>query len=268
MGCTGVQASNVIVFTDCVAELSRVRDPGVQAVIFKPVRRASWETSVETAVESGAFVIERFCNTVERSEELVHTLEHCLPNGGLEFETRLALIDDLAALADQLGVIAGCRKLMLRLFTEAPTEHCGFHVDTVAPGRPPFGLLKVYNGQGTIYVDPCNVVRMRDFYEYLGRRENLVRLLRQALDDGHTFDAQAHSIELEALDAALPFLRSSELVNEVPVGSTVAFRHIDISEHWSDHETDCAWIHCSPMAGGIRLVANLTPLDDYAGPPL
>jgi hypothetical protein len=257
-------APAAVVFTDDPSQLARVREAGVQAVVLERAWPHPWEHEVAQAVEDGAFVVERRNLMVERSEALIHALEQRLPPDGLRFETRLALIDDLAALAERLTAIAGCRGVMLRLFTEAPTDHCGFHVDTVAPGNPPFAMLKVYNGSGTHYVEPVDVVRMRDFYAYLGRRERLAREWRGALDARAHPEAERLHAALRALDAALPFLRPSASVHEVPAGATVAFRTLDLREHWSEHGTHRAWIHCSPMAGVIRLVASLTPLD---GPP-
>ena len=256
-----------IMFTEDAADLERICCPGVQALIFVPARPDPWQTELAAAVESGAFVVERCSLMVARSEALVSILEERLPQAVLAFETRLALIDDLAALADRLSAIAGCRGLMLRLFTEAPTQHCGFHIDTVVPGRPPFGLLKVYNGQGTHYIDPADMTGLHDFYAYLGQRERFIRERHQALDAGRAAEAEHLRTELETLDAALPFLRPGAPVRDVPTGATVAFRHLDASEHWSAHGEARAWIHCSPMAGVTRLVANLTPLDGVAGRP-
>lgn len=260
-------AHAAIVFTGDAAHLEEICCPGVQAVIFVPPQHYPWETELAAAVECGTFVIERCSLMVERSEALVSVLEDRLPQEGLSFETRLALIDDLAALADRLTAITSCRGLMLRLFTEAPTQHCGFHIDTVAPGRPPFGLLKVYNGRGTHYIDPADMTRMHDFYGYLGRRERFIRERLEALGAGLAAEAKRLCKALEALDAAPPFMRPNAPVRDVPTGATVAFRHLDASEHWSGHGRGRAWIHCSPMAGLTRLVANLTPLDGAAGQP-
>lgn len=254
----------LIVVTDDAADLAQVRRPEVQAVICVPLQHAPWEAELATAVEGGAFVIRR-CSLLAGCSELADVLEHSLSLDGLRFETRLALIDDLLVLAERLATIACCRGLMLRLFTEPPSVHCGFHVDTVGPGVPPFGLLKVYNGQGTHYVKSADVTRMHDFYDYLSRRERLAREWRGALDMGQVPYAEHLRTELEALDTALPFLRSCAPVREVPVGATVAFRHLDVRQHWSEHGKECAWIHSSPNAGTTRLVANLTPLDGPAG---
>jgi hypothetical protein len=262
--CNARDKVSAILRTNNASDLSRVREPGVQAVIFEPVQRAPWEDLVRVAVESRVFVIERCSLKVECSIALPHVLEARLPHNGLPFETRLALIDDLAALADCLTAVTDCRRLMLRLFTEVPTECCGFHVDTVGPGRPPFGLLKVYNGRGTLHIDPVDIVDVKLFYRYLGRRECIARRWREATQQDRDTEAERLHTEINELDRTLPFLRPSAPLHEVPAGAAVAFRHLDIREHWSNHRKELAWIHCSPMAGLTRLVANLTPLD---GPP-
>lgn len=256
-----------IIIAGEAAALARVREPGVQAVIVQPRQRAEWELTLAAAVESGAYQIARCKLLVPRSESLVHVLEQSLPEQGLDFGTRLALIDDIARLADHLAITAGCRGLMLRLFTEAPSEHCGFHVDTVAPGRQPFGILKVYNGEGTAYVDPADVSSPQAFYRYLSSRERLAREWQLAREQGAGAEAERLRAGLRELDAARPFLHPAAAIHQVPAGAMVAFRHLDVREHWSPQGAAQAWIHCSPMAGVRRLVLNLTPLDALAGPP-
>jgi hypothetical protein len=235
-----------ILFVEHAAQLAEIRRPGMLAVIQRAAP-APWSAELASAIESGAFSFSRRSLIVPRPEALVHELEYLLPHEGVSFVTRLALIDDLAELADCLSFIAACSALMLRLFTEAPTNHCGFHVDTTPPSRQPFGLLKVYNGEGTRYVAAEDVADMKTFDAYVGRRERLVRNC-------------AHG-ELATLDDALPFVNGRSAVQEVPPGSTVAFRLLDVREYARPQLAVPAWIHCSPMAGVTRLVANFTPLD-------
>jgi hypothetical protein len=253
--------AGAIVLTDDSAALMKLRSPGVLAVVVESAARPAWQEELVVAVERGAFVIDRCTLTLDRSEALPYVLEQRLPHSGLSFETRLALIDDLANLADSLTLVSGCRGILLRIFTESPSQYCGFHVDTVMPGCPPFGLLKVYNGQGTRYVNPADVKSMRDFYAYAGRRERLRRELKTAIaaDDAH--ESERLQRVIYALDHSLPFLKQGASVQELRAGSTVGFRHLDIRDHWAEHGPDRAWIHCSPIAGAIRLVVNLTPLD-------
>jgi hypothetical protein len=258
-------ASGQIVLTDDGSAVMKMRSPGVLAVVVEPTARAAWEEELAGAVERGAFVIDRCTLTVDRSEELPYVLEQRLSHTGLSFETRLALIDDLANLADSLTRLSGCRGILLRLFTEAPSQYCGFHLDTVMPGCPPIGLLKVYNGQGTGYVNPPDVKSMSDFYDYVRLRERLGRELKTAITDENAYEAERLKRVIHALDQSLPFLKRGATVHEVRAGSTVAFRHLDIRDHWTEHDVDRAWIHCSPMAGVIRLVVNLTPLDGCGG---
>src|SRR5574337_719803 len=193
--------SSILLTTDAVS-LVHVRRAGVLAVILSPPSREPWQSELATAVESGAFAFERFALMVPRLETLAHELDGRLPYEGLSFETRLALIDELVEMAAHLAQIAGCRAMMLRRLAEAPSDHCGFHVDTVPVQRPPFGLLRVYNGHGTHYVDPDDVTEMHDFYAYLGKRERLARERNEATSDS----ADQARTELAALDNALPFL--------------------------------------------------------------
>lgn len=254
-------ASLAVVFTNDASELAQILMPHVMAVVCAPQHRAPWQVEVAQAVQNGEFVIERCNLEVGPSESLCHLLEAELSHEALTFETRLALIDDLCALADRLTELASCTHMMLRLFTEAPTERCGFHVDTVPPARPCVGLLKVYNGQGTLYVEPRDLLDVREFYSYLARRERLAAKRNRAVQAGTVAEAEALRSQLLALDATLPFVRSQESVHTVPTGAAVAFRSLDVRQHWSASNSGAAWIHCSPMSGVTRLVVNFTPLD-------
>ena len=83
-------------------------------MIVAPGLPAPWEAALAERVRCGAFVMPRCTISVLRPEALVHVLEQKLSKDGLDFDTRLALIDDLAALGDTLAQLAGCRALMLR----------------------------------------------------------------------------------------------------------------------------------------------------------
>jgi len=144
-----------------------------------------------------------------------------------------------------------------RIFAAAPTTNCGFHVDTVAPGAVKWGLVRVYNGAGTEYVDPNDVVSMRDFYRYLSRRERLERERGEAQGCGNTERFARLEAEIQILDQEHAFLTPRGKVQVAPSRSIVAFKHLDVSLHWSDHSKALAWIHCSPMRGRARLVVNV-----------
>jgi hypothetical protein len=249
-----------VVVTQDPAQLGHVRLAGVQAVILEPGSRRGWEARLAFAVENGAFKIPRQTLTIGQAEGVAHVLETCLSTEGLDFETRLALVDDIVDLADKLEQISGCPGIMLRIFTEAPTEVCGFHFDTVRPRLPPFGLLKVYNGECTRYVLACDIINILAFYRYLGRRERLSAKWRAACAERQAAEGDRWRAEMRELDRSLPFLRPRAAVHQVCAGAIVAFRHLDAREHWSDHPVDRAWLHCSPMFGLVRLVVNLTPL--------
>jgi hypothetical protein len=251
--------SGVVVTRDAM-KLGRVRSTGVQAVILEPAKCQAWEAGLASVVEKGSFSISRQVLTIRRAEEVGHVLETRLPTEGIDFETRLALVDDVVDLADKLEQVSGCPGVMLRIFTEPPTESCGFHFDTVLPRLPPFGLLKVYNGEGTRYVFACDVTSTSAFYRYLGRRERLSAKWRAACDGGQAGERDRLHAEVRELDRSLPFLKQGSAVHQVPAGAIVAFRHLDAREHWSDHPIGRAWLHCSPMSGETRLVVNLAPL--------
>ncbi|MBS0446434.1 MAG: DUF1826 domain-containing protein [Proteobacteria bacterium] len=243
-----------ILYGDTLADIAGLLDPGVRAVIVQPVTLPHWHDELRTAVESGRFVVERRQWQARRPEALVHLLEQDLPHDGLGFETRLALIDDLALLGDALARLADCRGLLLRLFTERPTRHCGFHVDTVGPDLPPVGLLRVYNGAATNFVRNADVADGVSFMRYFKRREALVRQHAASVEPA-TVDA------LCELDAAPDFIVRGRAVEQVPAGAIVAFRHIDVTRVNNADAVLQAWIHSSPMEGARRLVANLSPLD-------
>ena len=192
-------------------------------------------------------------------------LEEVLPVDGVDFETRLALIDDITAMAEELCQFTGLRNVMLRLLAEPPSEICGFHVDTVTPGLPPYGLLKVYNGEPTRYVASQDVSDMGVFYRYLDKRERLSARWREAADRGDAAEADLCRSVVRDLDGGLPFLRDGASVHLVPQGAIVAFRHLDSREHWSRHPASRTWLHCSPMSGKARLVVNLTPAKNQPG---
>ena len=106
-----------IIVTASVGELAHIARPGVAAVIHVPDHRAPWEAELVAAVETSSFIVERCTLEVARPETLVCELEQRLPERGLGWETRLALIDDLAGMAERLASIASCSGLMLRLLT-------------------------------------------------------------------------------------------------------------------------------------------------------
>jgi Protein of unknown function (DUF1826) len=243
-------------------ELELILNTNVQAVIYTPQTMPAWFAEVARAVESGAFRISRAVLSAASYEEIKDELERRFPTQVLAAEVRTCLKQDILALVDQLRAISLATRLMLRIFTEAPTNECGFHVDTVPPASPVCGLLRVYNGEGTEYADPSNVTGMDDFYRYLARRERLVRERTEARRDGRAATQIDRKITL--LDEERSFLVRRTEVRIAPAGSIVAFKHVDIRHHWSNHPKSMAWIHCSPMSGKPRLVVNLTALGSTA----
>jgi hypothetical protein len=237
--------------------LGAITRPDVQAVIYVPPA-PPWIAEIAEAVETGRFRIDRTILPNVACSEIDAWLERHLPAGVVAERTRTGLRCDILELAGRLAALAGARCLMLRIFTDSPSTECGFHVDSVPPAAAAFGLLRVYNGAGTEYVEPANVTSMADFYRYLSRRERLARDRAAVRRDNDAASLALLEREIAAHDAARPFLRRPNEIGLAPAGSIVAFKHIDIRYHWSDHAKAMAWIHSSPMAGTPRLVVNLT----------
>lgn len=248
----------IIIRTSDERELSRITGAGVQAVIYTPRPLPSWLADLAAAVRTGALQIPRVLLPNVVRDEVDNWLEHVVPDGVLSREVRISLKHDVRILVDRLGGLTGASRFMVRLFTEAPTTECGFHVDSVPRGAPEWGLLRVYNGAGTEYVDPANLTSMADFYRYLGRRERLERERQLARRDGDETAFERLERAVGALDRERSFLIRAHEISVAPAGSIVAFKHIDISNHWSGLSDLSPWIHSSPMSGEPRLVVNVT----------
>jgi hypothetical protein len=248
----------VIVRTLDERDLRRIVDPHVAAVIYEPQAVASWLAPLAAAVESGVFVVPRTLLPNAGADEIAAWLATHLPDCGAAPDVREALVDDIRALVARVAEGTGASRFMLRIFTAAPTTECGFHVDTVPPGAPPWGLLRVYNGAGTRFVEPDNVTSLAEFYRYLGRRERLERERRVARGEGNADDCHRLEREIAQLDGACAFLKRPDDIPVAPAGAIVAFKHLDVRLHWTAHAKAKAWIHCSPMRGVPRLVVNVS----------
>ena len=200
----------------------------------------------------------------QTSAEIHNWLKECIPVEGVTAATREALIQSLLKLVECAQDLTGASQFMIRLFTGRPNCRCGYHVDTVPSGAPAVGILHVFNGAPTLYVDSENVTTMRDFYEYLGVRERLARLMTRAQgkgDHGRYLEAMQN---IRQFDTKPPFLRDPDNVNTIPAESIIAFKQVDSRMHWSDHPASLAWIHASPSEGTPRLVVNIAGRDQAA----
>jgi Protein of unknown function (DUF1826) len=248
----------VVLRTTSEADLRQIRLPQVQAVVWTPPTLPPWFEELGAAVRDGSFHFRRACLGNADAAQIDAWLEESLPTARVSPDVREAAKQDVLALVERQRALTGASRFMVRALTDEPSRHCGFHVDTVPPDAPRWGVLRVYNGAGTDYVDPSNVVSMRAFYVYMSRRERLVRSVSNAAAAG---DRPAHerlSDDLARLDAECAFLRDRRLTCTAPAGSVIAFKHLDVSLHWSDHAVRLAWIHCSPMDGERRFVVNVT----------
>jgi hypothetical protein len=246
-----MNAEATVLVTQDVNELVRVREPAVAAVVLQPEQQREWLAPLGKAVESGRLRVRRTVLPGVSETEVRRWLHQGVDvDNGLP-DLKEALIADLMDLVTLTSTITGGECFVFRLFTEAPRRHCGYHVDTVAPGAPPWGLVRVYNGETTSYIDPAAVTSMADFYRYFGRRERLVRRA----------EAEADQVALEetiCLDQSPPFVRDEHAVRTVPAGAVVAFTHVDAQEMFAPSATQSPWIHCSPMSGAVRLVVNIS----------
>jgi hypothetical protein len=239
------------------SDLERIAEPDVQAVIYTPPEFPEWFPALAEAVEGEVFQIPRATLFDISRGGIRRWLEANLPSDAVAREVRRALVEDILALPNRIAALAAVTRLQIRIFTGAPTTDCGFHVDTVPPGAPTSGLLRVYNGTGTAYVDPGNITSVREFYRYLSRRERLERDRAAARRDHDGDRCSCLEAEITRLDEERAFLKRRDEVHFVPTGSIVAFRHLDVRLHWSEHSQSLAWIHCSPTQGRPRLVVNV-----------
>jgi hypothetical protein len=254
-----------ILHTQDDQDLYKIANPRIQAVIYRSPSLPTWFEELAAAVRAGQFQVARTVIPKANRNEIEDWLEKNLPTPASAPHLHNAVKADILALVDHVGVISGASRFMLRILTAAPTTDCGFHLDTVPPGANPWGLLRVYTGAGTDYVDPSNVTSTPDFYHYLSLRERLSRERALAHSNRDIEAWERLEREIEELDTKREFLHRSDEIHTAPAGSIVEFKHLDISLHWSNHAKSLAWIHCSPMAGEARFLVNISP--DEPSPP-
>ncbi|MFI1153952.1 hypothetical protein [Streptomyces sp. NPDC020817] len=231
-------------------------DPALSAVIVPDGRREPWLQELAELVAGERLVIPRTTLSSVTPDEFTGWAHTAL--AGSPASVAAPLVDAMAGILARVVDTAGTDKVMVRVFTEAPTRRCGFHVDTVPPQSPTVGAVRVYNGPTTEYVACEDVLGMGEFYTYLARRERLSRQAeRERRADGPDGTALA---ELCAMDGNPSFLRPGAVVRRVPADATVFFRHLDVRRHWSVHPVTDVWIHRSPMRGMARLVLNVSPV--------
>lgn len=252
-----------IVQTSDENELAAILDAGVAAVIHTPDPMPPWMAVLGealAAIEGGGGRAALADGTrADVRSWFADWLDAVLPQSLRTGDAHTAaVVDDVVHLADVITALAGVSRFRVRALLGPPTTDCGFHVDTVPPAAPSWGLLRVYNGAGTLYADPADIVDGPAFRRYLVSRERLERHRSSARRDGDPGALARVDAQMAELDAARPFLRDGATVRVVPAGSIVAFRHTDAAEYWSDGALTRGWIHCSPMHGEPRLVVNIT----------
>jgi hypothetical protein len=247
----------VILHTSDQRELELIQLPHVQAVIYTPHSLPAWITEVGAAVRSGIFQIHRTILSRVTREMIEAWLESTISANFFTHTVRSALQEDVLNLVDRCGALTGASHFYFRAMTDIPNRHCGYHVDTVPQRVPPWGLLRVYCGAGTEYVEPQNVISMAEFYCYLSKRNRYIRRLYEAQQCEEGVGHAQILAALTDLDEIPWFLRQPYERHVVPAGSVVALTHINIQFHWSDHAKELAWIHRSPMEGERRLLVSI-----------
>jgi hypothetical protein len=248
----------MILRTSNERDLEQILTPEVQAVVYTPPAQPRWLEQLAVAVERGAFVVARTVLSRQRRDEIAWWLDENLPRAVVSEKVRESLIADVLSLTDRMNTAIGNGRFRLCIFTSAPTTASGFHVDIAPPGAPAWGLLRVYNGAGTAYVQPTNLIGTREFKSFVSRRGRLARQRRKARRDGDGDRVAQLSREIEHLDRARPFLRRPEEIQVAPAGTIVAFKLLDTSLQRLDPDPALAWIHCSPDEGLPQLVVNVT----------
>jgi hypothetical protein len=244
----------VVIEASDAEDLEQIHAAHVQAVVVRPQVLPPWFSELAEAVYERRFVVPRTILGDAGAADIAAWLGRHLPIDALPQEAGRALRDDILGLVERVGRSTGGSRFQFRVLTGTPSLHCGFHVDTVRPGVPQWGLLRVYTGAGTQYALPDDVTGVGDFYRYLRQRKQLVHEL--VLTSGAARAALRE--RLGALDGELGFLRPGARLATAPAGSIVAFKHLDLRLHGSEHDPRLAWIHASPVAGDPRFLVSVT----------
>lgn len=241
------------------SDLDRICSPDMQAVLYIEPVEPPWITELAEAVTRGCYQVPRTILHAVPPQTIEEWLENQLPRDGVDKAVWQALRNDILSLLRWLGRTTGASRFIFRVQTGCPSRHCGYHVDTVPPGAPAWGVLRVYNGAGTNFVPSDNLLSTAEFYRYVRRRERLIRDWQLCEQGGELEAAQGLLGQVQSLDAALAFLHRPHDIHTAAAGTVVAFKHLDASLYWSNHAKELAWIHCSPMEGAARLLVNIAP---------
>jgi hypothetical protein len=95
-------------------------------------------------VENGRLRFERTVLGCATVTEIAAWLDAIFPRNVLAPSVRRAVKEDILSLVQRAGATSQASHFMLRAHTDAPNRRCGFHVDTVPPGAPTVGYLRVY----------------------------------------------------------------------------------------------------------------------------
>jgi len=237
-------------------DLDQIRDDGVQAVLFVPHDLPEWIDELAAAMDAGTFEVPRTILHGCSPSEIESCIDRLLARSVLSPGAAAGLKMDI------LGMVETCRRLTaatryrFRCLTDTPNCDCGFHVDTVAAHVPTTGLLRVYCGPATEYVDPPGVTSWMDFYRYVFDRHQL----RHTIETSEGEACELARARRDKLDNFPPFIEDTGCLKVVPDGSVVSFRLVDSRFLWSaylDTRRARGWIHRSPMRGARRFMVSI-----------
>jgi hypothetical protein len=240
--------------------LSSILEPEVLAVLAATPPEP-WIERLSAAVRDGDLVVPRSILDGVTLPDIARFLSDALKAGALAADIRNALREDLLELVATCGALTGAGRFHFRFFTDVPNDRCSFHVDIVAPGAPTVGLIRVYCGAQTDYVDPNNLTSWEDFHawEYLRKREALAAAEARGRRD---IAAEARALSrLTRMDARPRFMIDVSNLHTVAAHTLVACKFVD-SRHLLDRthvraRSARGWIHRSPMSGSPRCVATV-----------
>lgn len=125
----------IVLRTRVENDLDAINSETVQAVVYIPPALPAWFAELAAAVESSRFQIPRAQLPSASRSDIEAWLNFNLPLGAVDEAVAHCFKADVLRLADRLSALEFSSRFMLRIFTDAPTTECGFHVDTVPRGH-------------------------------------------------------------------------------------------------------------------------------------
>jgi hypothetical protein len=245
-----------VVSATCSGDLEQLREAGVQAVLLPLSLPPAWMVELACLSAEDAFNVPRTILHGVTLTEIEASVNGRLAASGLPPGVTGPLRADMLSLVETCRRLTGCDRFRFRFLTDTPNCDCNFHVDTVPPRVPTAGVLRVYFGAGTEYLDPAGLTSWMDFYRYVFDRH---RLTRRA-ESGDAEARHAATAARDQIDRCMPFISDLAAVKAVPAGTLVAMKLVDGRFLWAEHlhaRKARGWIHRSPMQGARRFMVSV-----------